>query len=210
MDTVRMIFPNTIKLQKEDQQQIYLYLSKLVSACSTVIKTNGYLCVFNDIIVMMSADRTIMATIPINPIGFEYVSEIKQFLDCKNNPESFLECTHFFGYIQIYNEILNYFIQYHEGCDTNTLEYKEDDMMVFQSFPDAVASSDVSWVTFSSKSILYRMSISKCLLPINKGDSVGVEIYNIYNDNTRVYKYIINKKKIKSTIMIYTRQFVIL
>lgn len=209
MEYVRKMFPNTIQLNAEEQAHLYAYIQKIVSACCTVIKSNGYFCVSDNVIILMSADRTMFASIPINPLGFEYVSRIAQFIGCKATPENFLQLTDFYGKYQIYEEMFQLYLNYVENR-WSAMEYKEENMTVISQFPDAVASSDVSWVSFASKSILYRMAISKCILPINKGDKVGIEIYKTNQDNIKVFRYMVYKSKIKSQMDIYTRQFVIL
>lgn len=199
------------------QSEIYAYLQPIVSGCGGFIKTKGFMVVEHDVLLMMSLDRAFLSVIKIKPLNILYTSYIKDFINCKNNPESFMQSTTFYGSIQIYNEITS---KYHEICGgVNTVPiytedltayqvYEEDNMYNIPGFEDQVKSTGLSWISFNDGNRKYKICISKIIFPLNKGDHSSISIYDIYKDNTRLFKYQLHKNKLKLSVDVYTRQFI--
>lgn len=203
-------------ISPQDQEQIYAYLQPIVSGCGGFIKSNGYMLILNDILVMMSHDRAMMSAVHIQPLNMIYIASIKDFINAKNDTCSFVEKTRFVGSYQIYKEIENIFYMYHE-MDMHSINtegvyspiFQENDMFVFPTFQDNVKQVTKSVLKITNGIEYYCIPVSKAIFPINKDDQCSLKVFDWTNDpNTRIFKYEVYKKKLKTTIHIYTKQFI--
>lgn len=187
---------------------IYNYLYPIISGCGGFIKSDGYVMVRCNTVVLMTYDRAFLSVIPINPINLVYIALIKDFVNAKNDPENFITNTHFNGNMLVYYEMESKYELYTNTIQDNIMEYHEDDIYNIPKFEDHMKVSGFHWTSFGVNGVCYKLMVSKSIFPINKGDTCSVSIFNMHNDNTRILKYRIYKKKLKVYTDIYTRQFV--
>lgn len=190
---------------------IYNYLQPIVSGCGAFIKSSGFMMVQHDVLVMMSYDRAFLSVVQIKPLNLIYIAEISTFMKCKNDPEHFMENSYFLGGNAIYYEMEALYINYWETINVHgdtILEYHEEDIYNIPNFKENISTSGFRWSSFSANGIQYKLMVSKSIFPLNKDDSCSVSIFNMYQDNTRVLRYRVYKKKLKLYVDIFTRQYV--
>lgn len=186
---------------------IYNYLKPIVSGCSGFVKSNGFMLVQHDLLVMMSYDRSMINMVRIKPLNIIFVSYISTFIGCKDDPETFMQQCAFYGSNIILNEMTDKAIGYQSIVNNTPLEYCEDNIYNLPDFQKKL-KTPIQWTVFSGNGQRYKMAVSKTIFPLNKGDECAVKIYNPYVDNTRIMLYSVYKKKLKVMVNIFTRQYV--
>lgn len=185
---------------------IYNYLKPIVTGCSGFVKSNGFMLVQHDLLVMMSYDRSTIDIIKIRPLNIFFVAYISTFVGCKDEPETFMQRCAFYGSNIILNEMAQKAMCYQSIMGT-TPEYCEDNVYNLPDFQEKL-KTPIQWTVFSGNGQRYKIAVSKVIFPLNKGDECAVKIYNPYADNTRIMVYSVYKKKLKVTVDIFTRQYV--
>ena len=199
-----------------DQKEIFNYLSPIVNSCAGYVKTNGFMVVIGDRLIMMSADRGSMVICNINPIPVIFVSSINKFLGCKNRDEgsTFLTDIYFIGNNLVYNELISAANQYETFVNSHTPIYEIDDMDTIEGFREGIdnkANDGITWINIGlPNNLKYRCPVFKPITPLSKSDKCGIHIYeDIYNiDNIKIIVQDIYKKKFKLTYKTYSRQFI--
>lgn len=199
-----------------EQAEIYAYLQPIVSGCGGFIKSNGYMVVLNNELIMMSEDRAVMSVVHIQPLSIVYIARIKEFINAKKDPSTFFQQTKFMGSLQVLEEIENKFYLYHNtehmcGLAENVFDpiFQEEDMFVFPTFREKISSIGRSFLKITNGGEYYYIPVSKAIFPINKDDQCSLKVFKWFDEqNTRVFKYEVYKKKLKLVIHIYTKQFV--
>lgn len=206
-----------ITSNNQDQAAIYAYLQPIVSGCGGFIKSNGYMVVLDNELVMMSEDRAVMSVVHIQPLNIVYIARIKDFINAKKDPSTFFQQTKFMGSQQVLSEIENKFYVYHEsecmsgGVAENVFDpiFQEENMFVFPTFREQISSTNRSFLKITNGGEYYYIPVSKAIFPINKDDQCSLKVFKWFDEqNTRVFKYEVYKKKLKLVIHIYTKQFV--
>ncbi|WP_301204564.1 hypothetical protein [Bacteroides acidifaciens] len=188
-------------------RDIYNYLKPIVTGCSGFVKSNGFMLVQHDLLVMMSYDRSTIDMIRIQPLNILFVAYISDFVGCKDTPETFMQQCAFYGSNIILNEMTYKTIGYQSIVNNTPLEYCEDNVYNLPDFQEKL-KTPIQWTVFSGNGQRYKMAVSKVIFPLNKGDECAVKIYDPYADNTRIMLYSVYKKKLKVTVDIFTRQYV--
>ena len=170
---------------------IYNYIYPIVSS-SGFIKSNGYMIVQYDVLIMISEDNSVMSIVKINPVNILYIGNIHSFIACKSNDiNNWLINTYFYSIIDIYNRYNNISLP---------IVYSEDDMTNIPGFDRVIKLNNPDWLTISNK---IKLSVCKAITPVNKGDKVGVIIYD--NNDSYIVQYNLYKKKLNNTIYTYMR-----
>jgi len=189
--------------------QIYEYLVPIVKGCSGFIKSQGYMTVENDHLILMSFDRSHITIVQINPLNLIFAAEIKSFINCKDDPESFITKTYSLGNYQLYCEMSEKYKQYWRVLVDNKPIYSEIDMYNIEGFANEILSNKISWIIFNDGMTKYKTPVSKWITQLNKGETCSLNIYDIYKDNTRLFNYIIHKNKLKVDAYLFTRQYIL-
>lgn len=178
---------------------IYNYLYPIVSS-SGFIKSNGYMVVQYDTLIMISEDYSVMSIVKINPVQLLYIGNIHSFITCKSNNtiDNWLVNTYFLGSTLKYYSILDIYNRY---CNISLpIIYSEDNMSNIPDFDRVVKLNNPEWLSLSNR---LKLSVCKAITPVNKGDSVGVIVYDNYD--SYIVQYNLYKKKLNNTIYIYMR-----
>lgn len=186
------------------------YLQPIVNGCAGFIKTDGFMLHTPGHIYMMSADETFFSHIEIPAIyNIMLVANINSFLRCKESEqqEHVLENIQFFGSNIKAGSLLKYAEDYVINIDQSMVcDYYEPDCMNSEEFREKVNSStEIGYIVKHGCYDWYRIPVSKCITPINKGDICELKIYRYIGniDNKRLVRYIVHKKKMKLDINIY-------
>lgn len=198
--------------QDVNQREIYEFLYPYVSGCGACVKTHGYMVVYDNQLIMMSYDGAILSFVNLPPINVWIICEINKFIAAKEDPDHFLQRVRLVRSMQIFNDIYNKFLWYYENdCMREPMEFVEfeqDDLFVYPTFQEYIKGVAVNHMNITNKAEYYSIPISKAILPINKGDTCSLVVCDLHGDNTRIFKFKIHKKKLKTDLVIYTRQFV--
>lgn len=177
---------------------IYNYIYPIVSS-SGFIKSNGYMIIQYDVLIMISEDNSVMSIVKINPVNILYIGNIHSFIACKSNDiNNWLINTYFQGNALKYYSIIDIYNRYNNI--SLPIVYCEDDMTNIPGFDRVIKLNNPDWLTISNK---IKLSVCKAITPVNKGDKVGVIIYD--NNDSYIVQYNLYKKKLNNTIYTYMR-----
>lgn len=183
------------------------YLKNIVKKCSGFVKSNGYIAINNNILIMVSEDGFFTYTIDIDIVdpSFIIACKISEFIDCEdiNELNTPINIKLFYNLNDTYNRI-SLILDNISG-----IEYYEDDITTIPQFlENNKSSSSYGWSNIKINNIIYPIFTHNSIFVLNKGDTCSLSIYNPFNDNTRLMIYKIYKKSLKKYINIITRQYI--
>lgn len=177
------------------------YIHGVISSCGGFIKTNGYMVVNVDTLILLSYDECVLLVVKIKPMNIVYVAMIHEFMAAKEPgriPNGFL------GAQLKYNRIMELYNKYTMMEKFSKVIYEEPDMKNVPLFNDYVSSLNMNFIRVDLKDSKYVMvPVSKIILQMTNSDECGL---TIYHDAVDTYaKYSLYKKKYKITANIYMR-----
>lgn len=180
-----------------DLKDIYNYIYPIVSS-SGFIKSNGYMIIQYDTLIMVSLDMSVISIVKINTVMLVCIANIHDFISCKNDVDNWISNTYLLGAGLKYNSIIEIYNRYNNI--SLPIIYSEDDMTNISGFDRVIKLNNPDWLTISNK---IKLSVCKAITPVNKGDKVGVIIYD--NNDSYIVQYNLYKKKLNNTIYTYMR-----
>ena len=180
-----------------DLKDIYNYIYPIVSS-SGFIKSNGYMIIQYDTLIMVSLDMSVISIVKINTVTVVCIANIHDFISCKNDVDNWISNTYLLGASLKYNSIIEIYNRY---CNISLpIIYSEDDMFNIPGFENAIKSNNPEWLLLPNK---LKISVCKAITPVNKNDKIGIIIYD--NFDTYIIQYNLYKKKLNNVITTYMR-----
>ena len=183
------------------------YIQPIVNSCAGFIKTDGDFVHVMGNIILESADGCFLNVIDL-PVSYNYrmTGKCNVLLSAKEEADkmNLVKNLEYYGSWSKSQEMLYLFNQYYNMISTGySIVYSEDDAYNIPGFGEAVSSINYSMIPVVDwNQNMHMLSVSKSIIPLNKGDTCKVLIYDkrdgIYTTEYRVYK-----KKFKLYMSIY-------
>ena len=180
------------------------YIQSIVKSCAGFIRTDGNFLHVPGSIFMMSDDNTVVSMIDI-PVKNDIVfgGNINTFLkiDGIESLDDLNRKLYFIGSNILMDRLRTSYGLYNHIFSNKIPAEVEDDCNIIPEFETASQSPDMVPIKYIGKNgNRYILYVSKWLLPMNKGDSCGLKIYENYELLTICYP--IHKKKLKLDVNI--------
>ena len=183
------------------------YIQPIVNSCAGFIKTDGDFIHVMGNIILESADGCFLNVIDL-PVSYNYnmTGKCNTLLAAKEESDkmNLVKNLEYYGSWTKSQEMLYLFNQYYNIMPNEfDIVYGEDDAFNISGFGNAVSSIAYSMIpVVDCNRNMHMLSVSKSIIPLNKGDTCRVLIYNRLNGIYTI-EYRIYKKKFKLYMSIY-------